>query len=68
MTKLDKKDIYFPYIASEDTANWWKILKKTGAAAKKSSTARKPSTAAKKKPAPKSDEAALLDALVGLLK
>lgn len=33
MTKLDKKDIYFPYIASEDTANWWKILKKTGTAA-----------------------------------
>lgn len=42
--------------------------RKTGAAAKKSSTARKSSTAAKKKPAPKSDEAALLDALVGLLK
>ncbi len=42
--------------------------KKTGTAAKKTSTARKPSTAAKKKPAPKSDEAALLDALVGLLK
>ena len=42
--------------------------KKTGTAAKKTSTAKKPSTAAKKKPAPKSDEAALLDALVGLLK
>ena len=42
--------------------------KKTSAAAKKTSTARKPSTAAKKKPAPKSDEAARLDALVGLLK
>jgi hypothetical protein len=42
--------------------------RKTGTAAKKTSTARKPSTAAKKKPAPKSDEAALLDALVGLLK
>lgn len=42
--------------------------KKTGTAAKKTSTAKKPSTAAKKKPSPKSDEAALLDALVGLLK
>jgi len=42
--------------------------RKTGTAAKKTSTARKPSTAAKKKPAAKSDEAALLDALVGLLK
>jgi teichuronic acid biosynthesis glycosyltransferase TuaG len=33
MKKLAKEDIYFPYIASEDTANWWKILKKTGYAA-----------------------------------
>jgi teichuronic acid biosynthesis glycosyltransferase TuaG len=33
MKKLAKEDIYFPYIASEDTANWWKILKKTGCAA-----------------------------------
>ena len=30
MHKLSKSDIYFPYIASEDSANWWKILKKTG--------------------------------------
>ncbi|MCR5746167.1 MAG: glycosyltransferase family 2 protein [Lachnospiraceae bacterium] len=29
MLKLEKEDIYFPYIESEDTANWWKILKKT---------------------------------------
>jgi len=42
--------------------------RKTGAAAMKTSSAKKPSTAAKKKPAAKSDEAALLDALVGLLK
>ena len=33
MGKLSKEDIYFPYIASEDSANWWKILKKTGSAA-----------------------------------
>lgn len=32
MHKLSKSDIYFPYIASEDSANWWKILKKTGKA------------------------------------
>ncbi len=32
MDRLAKQDIYFPYIASEDTANWWKILKKTGTA------------------------------------
>ncbi len=32
MGKLSKEDIYFPYIASEDSANWWKILKKTGTA------------------------------------
>lgn len=32
MEKLAKQDIYFPYIASEDTANWWKILKRTGTA------------------------------------
>ena len=30
--QLAKEDIYFPYIASEDSANWWKILKKTDAA------------------------------------
>lgn len=33
MEKLSKDDIYFPYIESEDTANWWKLLKKTGTAA-----------------------------------
>ena len=33
MEKLSKDDIYFPYIASEDSANWWKILKKAGTAA-----------------------------------
>ncbi len=27
MSELKKEDIYFPYIESEDTANWWKILK-----------------------------------------
>ena len=30
--QLAKEDIHFPYIASEDSANWWKILKKTDAA------------------------------------
>lgn len=30
MKILSKEDIYFPYIASEDSANWWKILKKIG--------------------------------------
>ncbi len=30
MGKLSKDDIYFPYIESEDSANWWKVLKKTG--------------------------------------
>ncbi len=33
MERLAKEDIYFPYIESEDSANWWKILKKTGTAA-----------------------------------
>ena len=33
MHKLAKTDIFFPYIESEDSANWWKILKKTGTAA-----------------------------------
>lgn len=33
MNRLTKEDVYFPYIASEDSANWWKILKKTGTAA-----------------------------------
>ena len=42
--------------------------KKTGTTAKKTSAAKKTTTAAKKKPTAKSDEAALLDALVGLLK
>ena len=32
MGKLSKEDIDFPYIESEDSANWWKILKKTGSA------------------------------------
>lgn len=32
MKRLSKEDIFFPYIASEDSANWWKILKKTGTA------------------------------------
>ena len=26
--KLSKEDILFPYVESEDTANWWKVLKK----------------------------------------
>ena len=30
MQKLAKDDIYFPYVKSEDTANWWKILKNKG--------------------------------------
>ncbi|MBQ6575111.1 MAG: glycosyltransferase family 2 protein [Lachnospiraceae bacterium] len=28
MTKLDKSDIMMPYVKSEDTATWWKVLKK----------------------------------------
>ena len=28
MTKLSKEDIYMPNVKSEDTACWWKILKK----------------------------------------
>lgn len=28
MTKLSKEDIYMPNVESEDTATWWKILKK----------------------------------------
>lgn len=28
MTKLSKEDIYMPNVKSEDTATWWKILKK----------------------------------------
>ena len=30
MEKLSKEDILFPYMASEDTANWWKILRNKG--------------------------------------
>ena len=29
ITKLNKKEIYMPNVQSEDTATWWKILKKT---------------------------------------
>lgn len=32
MRKLTKDDIYFPYVESEDTANWWKILRLHGKA------------------------------------
>ncbi|MCR5831155.1 MAG: glycosyltransferase [Lachnospiraceae bacterium] len=28
--KLSKDDIYMPYVKSEDTATWWRVLKKTG--------------------------------------
>ena len=28
LTKLTKEDIYMPNVKSEDTASWWKILKK----------------------------------------
>jgi len=28
MTKLSKEDIYMPNVKSEDTATWWKVLKK----------------------------------------
>ena len=30
MEKLEKDDIYFPYVESEDTANWWKVLRNKG--------------------------------------
>ncbi|MBO5552271.1 MAG: glycosyltransferase family 2 protein [Lachnospiraceae bacterium] len=30
MNRLKKADIYFPYVESEDTANWWKVLKNKG--------------------------------------
>ena len=30
MNKLSKEDIYMPNVKSEDTASWWKILKKIG--------------------------------------
>lgn len=29
LDKLDKKDIYMPSVKSEDTATWWRVLKKT---------------------------------------
>lgn len=32
MQKLDKSDIMMPYVKSEDTATWWKVLKLTGKA------------------------------------
>ena len=32
MDKLDKEDLMMPLVPSEDTATWWKILKKTGRA------------------------------------
>ena len=32
MDKLDKEDIMMPQVPSEDTATWWKVLKKTGKA------------------------------------
>ena len=32
MDKLDKEDIMMPEVPSEDTATWWKVLKKTGRA------------------------------------
>lgn len=32
MKKLNKKDVEMPDVASEDTATWWKILKKVGSA------------------------------------
>ncbi len=32
MEKLSKDDIMMPYVKSEDTATWWRVLKKTGAA------------------------------------
>ena len=32
MTKLSKKDVEMPDVGSEDTATWWKVLKKVGKA------------------------------------
>ena len=32
MEKLAREDILMPYVPSEDTATWWKVLKKTGVA------------------------------------
>ena len=32
MERLTKEDIMMPYIKSEDTATWWRVLKKTGKA------------------------------------
>ena len=32
MSRLSKEDIMMPYVASEDTATWWKVLKKIPAA------------------------------------
>ena len=32
MNLLGKEDILMPYVKSEDTATWWKVLKKTGIA------------------------------------
>lgn len=32
MTKLSKKDVEMPDVESEDTATWWKVLKKVGKA------------------------------------
>lgn len=32
LSRLTKEDIYFPYVDSEDTANWWKILRLHGEA------------------------------------
>ncbi len=32
LEKLDKTDIEMPLVPSEDTATWWKVLKKTGVA------------------------------------
>ena len=30
MEKLEKDDILFPFVESEDTANWWKVLRNKG--------------------------------------
>ncbi|MCR5474723.1 MAG: glycosyltransferase [Lachnospiraceae bacterium] len=32
LSKLSKEDIMMPYVLSEDTATWWRVLKKTGIA------------------------------------
>ncbi len=32
MSMLSKDDVMMPYVKSEDTATWWKVLKKTGRA------------------------------------